>query len=161
MITFIKKDITTVTHGIVAHGVNCQCAMGSGVAGAIRRKWPTVYTEYSSYCATLITPEEALGIVQTVQVEDEVVVANCFTQLNYGNDGKRYASLEALTEALISVFDYAEYTNLPVYLPKIGCGLGGLSWENEVYPLIKRIINTHDIHPHEPVYDIKLFICEI
>jgi len=69
MISIIKKDVTTVTKGVVAHGVNCQGAMGSGVAGAIRRKWPSVFIEYASYHINLLNPAEALGTVQTVKLK--------------------------------------------------------------------------------------------
>lgn len=43
---YIKKDITTVNWGIIAHGVNCRGRMSSGVAAAIRSKWPIVYDKY-------------------------------------------------------------------------------------------------------------------
>ena len=39
----IQKDITTVEEGVVLHGCNCSGGFGSGVAGAIRKKWPDVY----------------------------------------------------------------------------------------------------------------------
>ncbi len=158
MITTIKKDITTATRGIIAHGVNCQGVMGSGVAGAIRRKWPTVFTEYKAYWDTLASPIEALGMVQVVEVDEKLFVANCFSQLDFGNDGKRYASLAALTEALEGVFDYAHVYKLPIYLPKIGCGLGGLDWETEVEPLIMEL---HEDYSHLPEWECEVFICEI
>lgn len=158
MITTIKQDITTVTHGIIAHGVNCQGVMGSGVAGAIKQKWPTVYNEYKAYCNTLLSPSEALGIVQTVHIADNLIVANCFTQLNYGRDGKKYASPEAIHEAFESLIDYSIYTNLPIYTPKIGCGLGGLSWEDDVQPILRLLM-----HKSRTIYDrnIEMFVCEI
>ena len=46
---FIQKDITTERHGLIIHGVNCQGVMGSGVALAIRNKWPVVYDEYKKH----------------------------------------------------------------------------------------------------------------
>ena len=40
---YIVQDITTVEPpGIIAHGVNCQNIMGSGVAKALFQKWPLV-----------------------------------------------------------------------------------------------------------------------
>lgn len=158
MITTIKQDITTATRGIIAHGVNCQGVMGSGVAGAIRRKWPAVFTEYKAYWDTILSPSEALGMVQVVEVDEGLFVANCFSQLDYGNDGKQYASLEALTTALEGVFDYAHVYKLPIYLPKIGCGLGGLDWETEVKPVIMQL---HDTYSMLPEWGSAVFICEI
>ncbi len=34
---------------------------------------------------------------------------------------------------------------LPVCLPKVGCGLGGLSWDSEVYPLLNQILDDNFI----------------
>lgn len=38
----IKKDITTIDEGVILHQVNCQNAMGSGVAKALFSKWPQI-----------------------------------------------------------------------------------------------------------------------
>lgn len=43
---FVKGDITKSDCKYICHQVNCRCKMGSGVAKAIRTKWPVVYTEY-------------------------------------------------------------------------------------------------------------------
>ena len=41
-LTVVKGDLLSVTEGVIAHGVNCRGAFGSGVAGAIARKFPWV-----------------------------------------------------------------------------------------------------------------------
>lgn len=153
-IKYEKRDITTVTNGILAHGVNCLGVMGSGVAGAIRSKWPKVFQEYSEYWNAFDNPnEEMLGIVQVVDINDELKVANCFTQVKCGNDGKRYANLDAVQEALEGVFAYADTYDLQIFLPRIGCGLGGLKWDTEVEPIIKELSEEH---PH-----LLVTICDI
>lgn len=154
MIKYINKDITTVTRGIVAHGVNCLGAMGSGVALAIRKSWPIVFFEYVQYCDIFKGPaRNLLGMVQTIDVGNEVIVANCFTQEIYGNDGAVYADIRALEEALENVLAYAQHKNMPIYLPKIGCGLGGLDWDTQVEPILIRLGEEYE--------DINIFICDI
>ena len=49
MIEYIHKNLTTVTHGIVAHGCNCKGKMGAGVAKDIKEKWPKAFDGYL-YC---------------------------------------------------------------------------------------------------------------
>lgn len=134
-VNYINKDITTIKEGIIAHGVNCQRRMGSGVAKAIKEKWPIVYERYME------TPKgrDMLGTAHIINVDVNLFVANCYTQEFYGNDGKRYASIEAIDAALQAVFAYAEIMELPIYLPKIGAGLGGLDWETEVAPIIEQM----------------------
>lgn len=154
MINIIKKDISTVTSGIVAHGCNCLGLMGSGVALAIRNTWVQAYIEYVTFCDIFKGPRRnLLGMVQTVNITDDLVVANCFTQEICGNDGLRYADLRAVKEALENVFAYAQHRNMPVYIPKIGCGYGGLSWEKEVEPLLLDLLTDHPA--------LELFVCEV
>lgn len=139
-IKYVTKDITTVTHGIVGHGCNCKGFMGSGVAFAIKRKWRKAYTRYNDLCKNYaMNTSELLGMTQMVQVNDNITVANCFTQDSCGNDGKVYADINAVLESIENVFAYADLHNLPVYLPKIGSGLGGLSWETQVHPAIQSL----------------------
>jgi O-acetyl-ADP-ribose deacetylase (regulator of RNase III) len=133
---FIKSDITLINRGIIAHGVNCQRTMGSGVAKAIKDKWPVVYEEYMKYPKG----RENLGKVNFVPVTANIWVANCFTQIYYGrNSNTKYASPIAIRNCMLSVFPFASSNETPVCLPKIGCGLGGLSWKEEVEPIIQEM----------------------
>lgn len=146
-LSIVNQDITTVTTGIVAHGVNCQGAMGSGVALAILRKWPIVYTRYMEIGAS----EELLATTHLISVDQDLYVANCYTQVFFGSDGKRYASLEAVDKCITDVVRHASLIELPVYLPKIASDLGGLDWDTEVCPVIQRI-NTE--YP-----DVDITVC--
>lgn len=139
----IKKDITHVTLGIIAHGVNCQRVMNSGVARTIRQKWPVVYEKYKSLP---MSGKALLGTTQFVSVSDNdsLWVANCFTQLFYGYGGGKYASIPAIKSSLHQTFKYADFYSLPVYLPKIGCGLGGLDWDTEVKPIVEKLDDEFD-----------------
>lgn len=132
MITEIHKDITTATSGVIAHGVNCKKRMGSGVALAIKNKWPVIYEVY-------LESKSSLGMVDTIEVGDLLYVANCYTQENYGSDGSRYASLDAIALALHSVYEFANQYNIDVNLPKIGSDRGGLDWVTEVLPIINKL----------------------
>ena len=149
MIDYIEKDIITVVRGIVAHGVNCQGVMNSGVAKAIRNKWPVVYDTYRR----IPKGKGNLGICNLVTIVDnELFVANCYTQIFYGYGG-RFASPKAIKSALDSVYMWADHYVLPVYLPKIGAGRGGLDWEKEVFPIVEGCSNKTD-------NQIQTYICE-
>lgn len=132
---YTKKDITTVqAPALIAHGVNCADAMGSGVARAIYMKWPTVKAMYHKHGSM------RLGDAQFVEVEDNLVVANCFTQADYGREGLRYACPDAIKMALAAAIYEAENRGLTtVWIPRIGCGLGGLDWDEDVVPTLKEI----------------------
>lgn len=149
MITVIEKDITTVTKGILAHGVNCQGAMGSGVALALKNKFPIIYVRYMNHA----TGHDQLGAAELITVGEELHVANCYTQEFYGPGDKRYASVEAIEESLRGVYTVAANLNLDVYLPKIGAGLGGLDWITDVVPIIEELNSQHE--------NVDTYICVI
>lgn len=152
MIQYINKDVTTVDRGIVAHGVNCQHAMGSGVAKAIKEKWPQVYDFYMGAPMGKVM----LGNVLLVDIDpgaDRLFVANCYTQLFYGHGGGKYADIDSVDQALQRVCAYANYYDLPVYMPRIGCGLGGLDWDKDVGPIIEALAELND--------RIDIFVCDL
>lgn len=136
-IKYITKDITTLTSGVIAHGVNCQGKMGSGVAKALREKWPVIFETYS----LLPTGKIMLGKSNLVRVgdRDELFVVNCYTQLFYGYGGGKYADAKAVLTSLSDAFMWADYYDLPLYMPKIGAGLGGLDWEDDVEPIVEEL----------------------
>lgn len=141
MLSYKISDITTVDRGMILHGVNCRGAFGAGVAKTIRQKWPIVYHVFKQ-CPT---GKQMLGAFVSIRVNDDLVVGNCYTQLNYGNDGKVYASRDAIRQSLTTALKYARDNNIDdVYMPKIGSKLGGLSWTQDVEPIILELSQQFD-----------------
>lgn len=138
---YIVKDLTHVDLGIIAHGCNCSGGFASGVAGQIRKRWPIAYEKYKELIGN--GNLNYIGAIQMVPIyeNDTLFVANCFTQKFYGRNG-RYAIPSAIESSLSQVFKYADQLDLPIYMPKIGCGLGGLGWEIEVLPIVERLDKT-------------------
>lgn len=150
---YIQKDITTVERGIIAHGVNCQHAMGSGVALAIRNKWPIVYKKYMAAPKGKVM----LGTSQLIEVgtpnSDSLFVANCYTQVFYGRGGGKYASAAAVEQSLRQTLTACDWYDLDLYLPKIGAGLGGLDWDKDVVPRIESL--------NEDFSRVNIIVCQI
>lgn len=136
MIKQIVKDVTTVERGVIAHGCNCSHGFGAGVAGAIRRKWPRVYEAFMQMPSGVTM----LGTAHLINVseDDTLFVSNCYTQQFYGSNG-RFANPAAIEKSLNQTYSFADVYDLDVYMPQIGCGLGGLDWETEVKPIIEQI----------------------
>lgn len=152
VIDYLTKDLTTVTTGVVVHGCNCVGGFGSGVAGAIRRKWPDVYAMFKERGVG----EDLLGgISMLISLADErPVVINGYTQLTCGNDGRRYADPDAVESVLMASAEFADTGDYKeLYMPKIGCGLGGLSWTDEVLPIVEKVSQKFP--------DLNIHICDI
>ena len=133
---YIDMDITTVGSGCILNGVNCQDRMGSGVAKAIYQKWPIVKECYHAIGKSNMH----LGLVDIMEVDQGIFVANCWTQEYYGYDGKKYANADAISKCLdqIGRIGFEE-----IYSPLIGCGLGGLDWDTEVQPVFESFENKY------------------
>lgn len=142
MIHYVKGDVTEASQDLIAHGCNCSGGFGSGVAGAIRRKYPEIRQAYLEHEPKL------LGTCQFVEHAGHVWV-NAFTQQTYGYDGKQYADLTAVGYCLSEIGDYMEQHGYKtIAMPKIGCGLGGLRWE-QVSILVENLLQDYEVFVYE------------
>ena len=135
-------DLTMSYANILAHQVNAQGVMGSGVAKGIKAKYPKAYQEYLSH--SKLKQRAILGECQIIDCDNKMI-ANLFGQFNYGRKKDVvYTDYKALRGALISLKEFAKVNNLSVAMPfKIGCGLANGDWEGVVLPMIKEIFNDY------------------
>ena len=155
MITFKKMNICDSQCDYICHQVNCQGKMNSGVAKAIRDKWPTVYENYmAKYNETIRIASSALTrpaslILGTIQIvglwkdyyktDKHQSVINMFAQTNYGYDGQRYTSYDAFWSCLGSIKNVVP-KGAKIAFPKyIGCCRGGANWE-VIYKMIEEVL---------------------
>lgn len=122
---------------IIIHQVNCQGAMNSGVAKAIREKWPIVFFKYKKYVDGY---ENTLGTVLPVMVTENQRVLNLFAQFNYGYDGERYTSYDAIDTCFKKVAKFCVEKEIKsMALPyHMSCDRGGANWN-----IIMEMINQH------------------
>lgn len=130
----IEKDILTVEKGIIFQQVNCKLTQGSGLALAIRNKWPKVYDEYITLSKRYKNDFERLGLWQNIEVGPELYVCNVFGQLSYGYDNKQYTCYGALKTAFEAIDDTSPRDNnlgfiRQFYFPYLmSCFRGGGDW---------------------------------
>ncbi|MGO0060889.1 macro domain-containing protein [Brevibacillus fluminis] len=146
MTVFIKKgDLLKASENIIGHQVNCQGVMGSGIAKAIRVRYPEVYQQYREICEASTEKMQLLGICQLVHIKAAMTVANLFGQYNYGKGGQRYTDYEALHRALTSLKEQAARSQLTVALPyNIGCGLANGEWD-VVEAMIEEVFSDYSV----------------
>lgn len=132
---------------VIAHQVNCQGVMGSGVAKQIRKKWPIVYNKYRSlYIDQCNNTQNLLGRCQLIDINDSQSVANLFGQQYYGRDGKRYTSYDAiynaLTDLAVQIMDNGMESLAIPY--KMSSDRGGADW-NVVLTMIESVFKNINI----------------
>ena len=156
MVTFHNGNILDSGADIICHQVNCQGAMNSGVAKAIRQKWPKVYTEYKAKCdyeeATINDlygqyenpidwSECLLGDIQVVLVDENKAVINMFAQQYYGYDQKRYTSYDAFWYCLGRIKRIINPEKTIAFPARIGCVRGGANW-NVILTMIEEVLGA-------------------
>ena len=125
MITHKNGDIFTTELHAIGHGVNCRGVMGSGIAVAVKNKYPDVYKAYKDHCEHVGMSGGDLLVVQS-QV-DEKYIFNLASQEDTGAN----ASYDWLRESVHKALQFCEDQGLPsLALPRIGSRIGGLEWEN-------------------------------
>jgi O-acetyl-ADP-ribose deacetylase (regulator of RNase III) len=105
----------------LAHGCNCAGAMGRGIAVEFKRRWPDMYEEYRRRCkAGTFTPGECFPW----DIGGRFVY-NLGTQAHW----RASAQLSFIERAVRGMLEHAAAHGIRrVAMPRIGAGLGGLSW---------------------------------
>lgn len=132
--TEIKGDLIKLglekKFDMIAHGCNCHCTMGAGIAPLFAKhfgadKFPLEAPEYKGAI-------NKLGMVDVRNVNG-TLIANCYTQ--YDTGGRQALDYEALVLCFRKL--NKRYKGKSIGLPQIGCGLGGGSW-----PIVHKMIQS-------------------
>ena len=135
IIDTVKGDLIALFkqgNGHLIHGCNCFHTMGGGIAAKIAKEFPQALAIDKK---TIRGSFEKMGgfTVWTHQVrENNLCGINLYTQYRPGPNAEYYAILRGF-ENINSAFEGATE---PFFIPKIGCGIGGLEWE-----CVEEIIN--------------------
>jgi O-acetyl-ADP-ribose deacetylase (regulator of RNase III) len=133
------------------HVCNNANGFGSGVAGAIARRWPRVKREFHAWArdgiyATNGGAEETpyrLGEIQTISVQEtpRLTVVNMVAQDGYWKPGESrgrcYLNYASLALCLNQVMNLARIFEMDVVAPRFGSALAGGNW-NLIEEMIQR-----------------------
>lgn len=141
MIHYKKGDLLAVTEGLLIHGCNAQGVMASGVAKAVKAKYPEAFLAYmQEYELGLLK----LGTYSATVVGRNLTVVNAVTQNYYGRDQHTryvdYTAIRRIFEQLDTIYDDSTVFNIP----KIGAGLGNGDW-NTISTIIENTCPTKTI----------------
>lgn len=143
-------SILDVPFGLIIQQANAQMRMGSGVALAIKEKWPVVETDYLRESKTEMFDFKRLGMVVISQVEENLFVASIIGQRFYGASGECYTSYDALRVGFEKINSWIRTSpdgkklkkladGLPfVHTPLLGCDRGGGKW-----PVVRELIDSY------------------
>jgi O-acetyl-ADP-ribose deacetylase (regulator of RNase III) len=160
MITFINESVIDTSAPYICHQVNCQGKMNSGVAKAIRERWPIVYTTYLKTWQSVPRRLQLLGTILSVDINDyepktwpeSPIVINMFAQEHYGYDGKRYTSYDAFWSCLGHIRESVPKGSKIAFPYKIGCDRGGANWD-VIYTMVAAALGDD--------YEVEFYYLEI
>lgn len=147
MIKEVAGDIVLTKAEAVAHGVAPNDNFSTGLALALRERWPAMYKDFRHYSKTFAPKVGGLWAWAGV---GGVRIVNLYTQEPAEHDGSRpgRARIEHVNHCLKALCQFIEAEKFTsVALPRLATGVGGLDWK-DVQPLIEK----HLGHLSIPVY---------
>ena len=127
MIEYRRGDLLNVTSGIIVHGCNSHGVMGSGVALAVKNKYPECFEIYRLFCEKRKNDQTILGDSIIYVASFELTIVNMITQKDYGTH-RRQVNYGAIAKGFSDLHNYY-FMDQEFHFPKIGAGLGGGDWE--------------------------------
>ena len=119
---------------IIIHGCNCYCAMGAGIAKAIRDTFPEAWD------ADLKTEKGSPGKLGTISYatvsrdDHKITIVNGYTQYHWKGSGT-LADYNAIRAVMRHV--KAKFSGKRIGYPKIGAGLAKGDW-NKISKIIDK-----------------------
>ena len=150
----IKEVVPSKTgNDIIIQQVNAMGVMASGFAKDLRAVYPAVFDSYSNEIKhdklRIGMNRDKMGLVipHLVDIDGKsLLILNIVAQLDYGRDGSKFTSYDALDAGFKSIAEFLEAEvneKINVHFPAIGCGLGGGNWL-----VVEAIINSNLTKPN-------------
>lgn len=150
VIEMIEEFPQDNTVRVIIHQANCFNNMGAGIAKALSDAYPVVAS-----CEDIYEPgdKKKLGRYTFARVKPSVIVANAYSQYNYGwldalDSSGRQTDYDALRKALTSIRDdFASRSPHPIvfYAPKfIGSGLAKGKYDT-IRIILEDVFKEHDL----------------
>ncbi|GCE15044.1 macro domain-containing protein [Tengunoibacter tsumagoiensis] len=135
-LSYRKDNIFDSAAQVIVNPVNCKGHMGKGLALAFKQRYPDMFAVYQQECR-----EGKLRIGQpTLYKASTPWILNFPTKDHWRDDSK----VEYIEEGLRYVVDHYKALEIQsIAFPKLGAGLGNLSW-NVVGPLMVTYLSLVD-----------------
>ena len=139
MITYVRTNIFESRADVLVNTVNTVGVMGKGLAKEFKRIYPDMFKTYQKFCenGTL-----TVGKLQVYKTSNKWIL-NFPTKANWRSPSK----LEYVEQGLQKFVEHYERLGIKsIAFPMLGCGNGGLSWEDEVKPLMEKYLKPLPIN---------------
>ncbi len=147
MILYIRGDILKSEAEAIVNPVNCEGIMGKGLAYQVRKMYPKTYHEYKVACKE---GRLKIGKMHWTRENNKIIIN--FPTKNKWREKSRIGYIVEGLESLIYVVRELNITSIAI--PPLGCGLGGLNW-NQVRKILtdnlEQISDDVTIYIYQPL----------
>ncbi len=134
MIELKRGDILQAEAEALVNTVNCVGVMGRGIALQFKKEYPENFEEYKSVCDRKDLYPGKMLVVNLNRLHNPRYVIN-FPTKRHWKGKSRIEDIESGLDALVEEIRQRKIQSIAI--PPLGCGLGGLDW-NQVRPLIEK-----------------------
>lgn len=143
MLELTRGDILRADAEALVNTVNCVGVMGRGIALQFRKAFPGNFKAYKSACDKKELHPGMMFVYDLNHFQNPRYVVNFPTKRHWKGKAK-IEDIESGLEALIK--EVAKLNIRSIAVPPLGCGLGGLSW-NQIKSMIQRAFDAlPDVH---------------
>lgn len=147
MIKLTQGDILQANTEALVNTVNCVGVMGRGIALQFKKTFPENFKAYASACKVGQVQPGKMFIYDLQSLYYPRLIINFPTKRHW----KDKSRLEEIQDGLMNLVQVVQQKKIhSLAIPPLGCGLGGLDWEN-VRPLIIEAFQS------APTVDVLLF----
>jgi O-acetyl-ADP-ribose deacetylase (regulator of RNase III) len=133
MINIVKGNIVDQSTEAIVNTVNCVGVMGRGIALSFKKAFPENYNDYIEACKKGEVVPGKMHVHVTGDIFERKYIINFPTKKHWKGNSNIIDIKEGLKD-LVNVINHYDIKSITI--PPLGCGLGGLDWE-EVRPLIE------------------------
>jgi O-acetyl-ADP-ribose deacetylase (regulator of RNase III) len=152
MLIYHRTNLLESNAQTLVNPVNCVGVMGKGMAAEFKRHYPEMFIAYQHIC---VTGHLAPGTLWLWQSPGRWVLN--FPTKNHWRNPSRLEWIEAGLVNFVSEYSNSGITDIA--FPRLGCGNGGLSWD-DVQPLMERYLINLPINVYVHDYEVNLGLPE-
>lgn len=135
MIYYIKGNMFDSPAQVLVNTVNTEGVMGKGLALTFKKVYPDMFINYKKFCDN---NDLIIGKLYLYKTKGKWIL-NFPTKTTWRKPSK----IEYIEEGLKKfVLTYKEKNIKSIAFPMLGCGNGGLDFENDVKPLMDKYLST-------------------
>lgn len=142
MIKYKKGNILSETTEALVNTVNCVGVMGRGIALQFKKSYPENYKAYKAACDQEKVEPGKMFVYQIGFLTDPKYIINFPTKRHWRGKSR----MEDIKSGLQALAQEIQNRNIQsISIPPLGCGLGGLNWQEVRREIEETLSNLQDV----------------